>query len=124
MSWFRCTGGAGSGINPNKQVVFDGVLPDGYTNVDVPYTDYAFKSYGLYVNYNGVVYKADSVLLKKGYNSSMTYRNPLNSSDNVGISISWYSTYVRLRIGSSGSVPMQNVPVVLFTTDIDIESFS
>ena len=120
MAFYPCNAG---GFNLNKKTIWSGVLPDGYTNVDInDLPDWPFESYGLKVTYNGVLYVADSVLLKKGASSNLTYYSENNPSDDyVMVNITWYANYIRLRIGSvHGVVPISgtNLPVELFTTNV------
>ena len=123
MAFYPCNiGGKDYKINE----LYDMIL-DGYTNVDKDPISYSYKSYGMRAEYNGIELKPDYVLIKADVSSSMfqwKFYDPSDSSNYVMINVTFYSTYIRFKIGATGgNIPLSgtNLAAKFITTDIDID---
>lgn len=121
MSLFRCGGGGLS-----KDLIFDGVLPDAYTNVNVTIPA-GTKALALIVTNpddTDEILQGD-VLIYNIYRSSNSYSQnyckPGDTSKFIGININVSQSL--LRLGGGNGISMSNVPVKLFAVDLSPEDF-
>lgn len=123
MAYYHCGGGKDFKIKE----LYDMILPDGVTNVDKDSVDYSYKSYGLRAEYNGLELKPDVILVKANVTSTFfqwKFMDPSDISNYVMIMVTFYSTYIRFRIGATGgNIPSTgtNLNVKFVTSDIDID---
>lgn len=121
MSLFRCGVGGLS-----KELIFDGVLPDAYTNVNVTIPA-GTKALALIVTNpddNDEILKGD-VLIYNIYRSlnsySQSYYKPGDTSKYLTITINVSQSL--LRLGGGNGMTMSNVPVKLYAVDLSPEDF-
>ena len=124
MAFYPCNIG---GKDFKIKELYDLTLPDGYTNVDKDPVSYQYKSYGLRVEYNGIELKPEIILIKADVSSSFfqwKFYDPSDSNNFAMLTVTFNSTYIRFRLGSTGgNIPINgtNLNVKFITTDIDID---
>lgn len=123
MAYYHCGGGKDFKIKE----LYDMILPDAYTDIDKDPVSYPYKSYGLKIEHNGIELKPEIILIKADVSSSFfqwKFYDPSDSNNFAMVTVTFNSTYVRFRLGSTGgNIPINgtNLNVKFITTDIDID---
>ncbi len=120
MAYFKCGGG---GIP--KTLIYDGVLPDPYTNVSITIPA-GTKSLALIVTSpdTGNILEGDVLIydIHRQLNSyTQDYRESNDPDKRLGITINVSNSL--LRLGSGNGITMANVPVKLYAVDVAPSDF-
>ena len=120
MAYFRCGGG---GVP--KTLIYDGVLPDSYTNVNITIPT-GTKALALIVTNpdNDHILQGDTLIYDINRNLTsytQNYYDEGNSSKYLGISIN--ASGGVLRLASGNNITMANVPVKLYAVDLSPADF-
>lgn len=120
MAYYKCGGG---GIP--KTLIFDGILPDSYTNVNITIPA-GTKALTLIVTSpdTGNILQGDILVydIHRHLNQYMQDYREVNDADKrLGININVSNSL--LRLGSGNGITMTNVPVKLYAVDADPSDF-
>jgi len=119
MAYFRCGGGS-----VPKTLIYDGILPDGYTNVNITIPA-GTKALALVVTNpdNDHILEGDTLIYNIHRNLNSYVQSYYDGNTNNYISININVSNSMLRIVGSNGITAVNVPVKLYAVDLSPADF-